>query len=65
MSSHQMQFQHGMSIPEFLSCFGNEERCAEVIRRSRWPGGFRCARCENAGHYMVDHGIPAKPKQNG
>ncbi|MEI8267041.1 MAG: IS1595 family transposase [Betaproteobacteria bacterium] len=56
MSSHQIQFQHGMSIPEFLTRFGTEEQCAEAIHRSRWPGGFRCPRCASAQHYAVDHG---------
>jgi hypothetical protein len=36
MSSHQIQFQHGMSIPEFLSHFGTEAQCAEALKRSRW-----------------------------
>jgi hypothetical protein len=40
MSGHQIQFQHGMSIPEFLARFGTEEPCAEAIRRTRWPGGL-------------------------
>jgi hypothetical protein len=29
MAFNQIQFQHGMSIPEFMSSFGTEERCAE------------------------------------
>jgi hypothetical protein len=41
MSSHQIQFQPSMSIPEFLSYLGTEAQCAEAIRRSRWPDGFR------------------------
>jgi transposase-like protein len=56
MSSHQIQFQPGMSIPEFLTHFGTEAQCAEAIRRSRWPGGFRCPRCTSAQHYVVGHG---------
>jgi len=56
MSSHQIQFQPGMSIPEFLTHFGTEAQCAEAIRQSRWPGGFRCPRCAGAQHYVVGHG---------
>ena len=56
MSSHQIQFQPGMSIPEFLTHFGTEAQCAEAIRRSRWPDGFRCPRCAGAQHYVVGHG---------
>jgi hypothetical protein len=29
MAFNQIQFQHGMSIPEFLQCFGTEAQCAE------------------------------------
>jgi len=56
MSSHQIQFQTGMSIPEFLNHFGTEAQCAEAIRVSRWPDGFRCPRCDSAHHYVVGHG---------
>lgn len=56
MSSHQIQFQPGMSILEFLSHFGTEAQCAEAIRVARWPDGFRCPRCEGAQHYVVGHG---------
>jgi hypothetical protein len=56
MSSHQIQFQPGMSIPEFLTHFGTESQCADAIRRSRWPDGFRCPRCAGAQHYVVGHG---------
>ena len=56
MSSHQIQFQPGMSIPEFLTHFGTEAQCADAIRRSRWPDGFRCPRCAGVQHYVVGHG---------
>lgn len=56
MSSHKIQFQRGMSIPEFLSRFGTEAQCAEAIHRSRWPNGFRCPRCASDHHYVVGHG---------
>jgi hypothetical protein len=56
MSSHQIQFQPGMSIPEFLTHFGTEAQCADAIRRSRWADGFRCPRCAGAQHYVVGHG---------
>jgi hypothetical protein len=56
MSSHQIQFQPGMSIPEFLTHFGTEAQCADAIRRSRWPDGFRCPRCAGVQHYVVGQG---------
>lgn len=32
MAFNQIQFQHGMSIPEFLRRFGTEAQCAEAIK---------------------------------
>ncbi len=37
MSSHQIQFQHGKSIPEFLTQFANE---AHAVRRGDLPGAL-------------------------
>ena len=56
MAFNRIQFQHGMSIPEFMSSFGTEEQCAEAVRRARWPQGFRCPRCDSPDHYVVGHG---------
>jgi hypothetical protein len=56
MSSHKIQFQPGMSIPEFLRHFGTKEQCAEALKRARWPEGFRCPRCDDARHYLVSQG---------
>jgi hypothetical protein len=56
MPSHSIQFQPGMSIPEFLSHFGTEAQCTEPLRCSRWPDGFRCPRCGSALHCVVGHG---------
>jgi hypothetical protein len=56
MSSHKIQFQPGMSIPEFLRHFGTEGQCAEALTRARWPKGFRCPRCDDARHYLVSQG---------
>ena len=50
---NQIQFQHDMSIPEFLKCFGTEAQCAEAVKQSRWPDGFRCPRCDSADHCVL------------
>jgi len=65
MSSHRIQFQHGMSITEFLSHFGTEAQCAEAIKAARWPDGFRCPRCGVADHYVVGHGARKLFQCNG
>ncbi len=56
MTFNHIQFQHGMSIPEFLGSFGTEAQCAEAVKAARWPDGFRCPRCGTADHYVVGHG---------
>lgn len=56
MSSNPIQFQHGMSLPEFLQCFGTEAACIEALRRARWPEGFRCPRCLSSAHCVLSGG---------
>jgi transposase-like protein len=48
-----IQFQQGMSLPEFLQCFGTEAACADAVRRSRWPDGFVCPGCGSRAHCIV------------
>lgn len=56
MSFKFVQFQPGMSVPEFIGLFGTEEQCATALKAARWPDGFRCPRCDLADHYVVGHG---------
>ena len=56
MVNQQIQFQPGMSMPEFLRRFGTEAQCAEAVKLARWPDGFRCPRCAVGEHYVVGHG---------
>ena len=65
MAFNQIQFQHGMSITEFLGCFGTEAQCAEAVKQARWPDGFRCPRCGVADHYVVGHGARKLFQCNG
>src|SRR5574337_2154898 len=51
-----VQFQHGMSLPEFLGCFGTEAACVEAIQRARWPDGFACPRCGERAHCVLGGG---------
>lgn len=56
MPMNRVQFQPGVSMPEFFSRYGTEAQCAEAVQAKRWPQGFRCPRCASAEHDVVGHG---------
>ncbi|MEX8520253.1 MAG: IS1595 family transposase [Leptothrix sp. (in: b-proteobacteria)] len=56
MVMNRIQFQHGMSLPEFATSFGSEAQCSAAFKQARWPEGFRCPRCGGAAHYVVGQG---------
>ncbi len=53
MAMNRIQFQRGMSLAEFLRCFGSEEQCAAAVKAARWPKGFVCPRCGSPEHGSV------------
>lgn len=53
MAYNLIQFQNGMSLPEFLQAFGTEAGCCEAVRRARWPNGFVCPRCAGSAHCVL------------
>jgi hypothetical protein len=54
MAMNRIQFQqHGMSLPEFLRCFGTEANCAEAVIAARWPSGFACPKCGEQAHCVI------------
>lgn len=48
MSMNRVQFQPGLSMPEFLQQFGTEAQCAAALQAARWPRGFVCPKCGGA-----------------
>ena len=42
MPLSHVQFQKGLSLPDFLQRFGTEEQCATALESTRWPDGFHC-----------------------
>jgi hypothetical protein len=40
MAMNRIQFQHGLSMPEFLRDYGTEAQCERVLEGVRWPNGF-------------------------
>ncbi|NOU23331.1 MAG: IS1595 family transposase [Methyloglobulus sp.] len=45
MSINRIQFQHGLSLPEFLKRYGTETQCEAALEEARWPEGFVCPSC--------------------
>ena len=53
MARNMVQFQKGLSEPEFERQFGTEEQCREALIVWRWPGGFSCPQCGGQRHSIV------------
>ena len=53
MPMNRIQFQPGLSPPAFLEQFGAETQCEAALERARWPEGFRCPHCGEAGHDVL------------
>ncbi len=45
MSMNRIQFQRGLSMPEFQRLYGTHEQCEQALDQARWPAGWRCDRC--------------------
>jgi transposase-like protein len=48
-----VQFQKGLSEPEFAKLYGTEEQCRAVVVGLRWPNGFACPECGGSKHSVV------------
>lgn len=53
MAKNKVQFQKGLSLPQFLNKYGTEEKCHQVLYRLRWPTGFVCPRCGQKKHCLI------------
>ena len=45
MPMNRVQFQPGLSMPEFLERYGTEEQCEAALVAARWPVGLRVPGC--------------------
>ena len=50
MSQNKVQYQRGLSMPEFFDRYGSPEQCEALVRAWRWPQGFACPRCKGGWH---------------
>ncbi len=53
MAMNQIQFQPGLSMPEFFERYGTESRCEVALERARWPDGFCCPCCGQTAHCVL------------
>src|SRR3546814_10413964 len=53
MPMNRIQFQPGLSMPEFLQRYGTEPSCEAALEQARWPAGFRCPRCDGVTYSRV------------
>jgi transposase-like protein len=53
VARNKVQFQKGLSEPEFDRLYGSEAACREALRRWRWPTGFECPVCGGTHHSEV------------
>lgn len=56
MGMNRIQFQQGLSMPEFYKRYGTEAQCEEALEAVRWPQGFRCPRCAGEGCCVLRDG---------
>ena len=56
MSMNRIQFQPGLSMPEFLKQFSTEAQCEAELEQARWPQGFVCPCCAHTGHSVFKVG---------
>lgn len=50
MGQNKVQYQQGLSMPEFFDRYGSLEQCEALVRAWRWSEGFACSRCEDSWH---------------
>ena len=53
MARNGIQFQHGLSLDQFLASYGTEVQCEAALTRWRWPDGFVCPHCRSTDHAVV------------
>lgn len=58
MSRNPIQFQKGLSEPQFYEQYGSEQQCITALEAPRWPQGFICPEC---GHNKA-HRLACRPR---
>ncbi len=45
MARNPIQFQKGLSLPDFLTKYGLEDQCRTALEEMKWGQGFECPQC--------------------
>lgn len=53
MARNKVQFQKGLSEPEFERLYGTEDACRAALQGWRWPQGFECPECGGRRHSAI------------
>ena len=53
MARNPIQFQRGLSLPEFLRDYGTNDQCWNALCEARWAEGFVCPQCGGARHSFL------------
>ena len=56
MAMNRIQFQPGLSMPDFFTLYGAEAQCATALEKARWPNGFQCPCCGGIAHCVLRGG---------
>ena len=55
MPKNKIQFQKGLSLPEFLARYSSEKQCRAALLKMRWPAGFACPKCGHTTYSEIRH----------
>ncbi|MGH6628459.1 MAG: IS1595 family transposase [Burkholderiales bacterium] len=56
MTMNRVQFQAGLSMPEFMQRYATEAQCQAALQAARWPNGFVCPACGGAARTSFERG---------
>ena len=56
MPMNRIQFQPGLSMPDFQSQYGCEAQCEDALFAMRWPQGWHCAHCGCSRSFQTRNG---------
>lgn len=59
MKMNRIQFQPGLSMPQFYERYGTEAKCRATLEAARWPSGFVCPACGGSARTRFERaGLP-------